>query len=222
MTFKKLSTKLAVMFGGLFSLALMVIAMACYVAVVSYARASVQKELQASASVYKRIWNDTSDSLQTNAVLTGRDFGFKQALATHDLATVQSAFDNLQSRVRMDSGLIIGADGKPMVGDDGALGQTISQALQGKDDFGPVNGVIAIDSHPWQAVAAPVMAPDRLGWVVFASRLDDAEMRNLQGLSSIPLKASILTQTRGGLWQGRRNRPRISSHRRSASSSTRA
>ncbi len=202
MTFKKLSTKLAVMFGGLFSLALMVIAMACYVAVVSYARASVQKELQASASVYKRIWNDTSDSLQTNAVLTGRDFGFKQALATHDLATVQSAFDNLQSRVRMDSGLIIGADGKPMAGDNGALGQTISQALQGKDDFGPVNGVIAIDSHPWQAVAAPVMAPDRLGWVVFASRLDDAEMRNLQGLSSIPLKASILTQTRGGLWQG--------------------
>ena len=208
MVFKRLSTKLTVMFGGLFSLALMVIAMACYVAVVSYARSSVQTELQAQASVYKRIWNDQSDSLQTNAMLLSRDFGFKQALATHDQATVESAFDNLQSRVRMDSGLIIGQDGKPMVGDGGVLGQAMSRALQGRDDFEPLTGIIAIDSRPYQVAAAPVMAPDRLGWVVFASRLDEAEMRNLQGLSDIPLKATILTQTRGGLWQGPQDQTR--------------
>ncbi len=202
MTFKRLSTKLAVMFGGLFSLALMVIAMACYVAVVSYARTSVQQQLQAQASVYKRIWTDQSDNLQTNAVLVTRDFGFKSALATQDPATVQSAFDNLQGRVRMDSGLIIGQDGKPLAGDGGVLGQAMSRALAGKDDFGPVTGIVAIDNHPYQTVAAPVMAPDRLGWVVFASKLDDAEMRNLQVLSPIALKASILTQTHGGLWQG--------------------
>jgi len=51
-------------------------------------------------------------------------------------------------------------------------------------------------------VAAPVMAPDRLGWVVFIARLDQAEMKNLQGLASIPIRASILTQDNGGLWQG--------------------
>ncbi len=190
------------MFGGLFSLALMVIAMACYVAVVSYARASVQKELQTSASVYKQIWNDNSDALQTNAMLLSRDFGFKQALATHDMATVQSAFDNLQARLNADSGLIIGQDGRPMVGDGGAVGQALSQTLVSETDYQPVAGVVAVDSRPYQAVAAPVMAPDRLGWVVFASRLDEAEMRRLQGLSAIPLKATILTQTHGGLWQG--------------------
>ena len=202
MSFKRLSTRLAVMFGGLFSLALMVIAMACYVAVVSYARTSVQKELQASASVYKRIWTDNTDSLQTNAVLLSRDFGFKQALATHDVPTVGSAFDNLRSRLNVESGLVLSADGKPMTGDGGVLGQALSNALVGKDDFEPVTGIIAVDSRPYQAVATPVMSPDRLGWIVFAQRLDDEEMRNLQGLSSIPIKASILTQTRGGLWQG--------------------
>lgn len=200
--FKRLSTRLAVMFGGLFALALLLIALASYMAVVSYARTSVQKELQASASVFKRIWTLRSDGLQTNAVLLSRDFGFKSALATKDNLTVESAFDNLQGRLNIETGLVIGRDGQPMAGERGSLGQTLAAALHKKDEFGAVSGVIAIDSHPYQAVAAPVMAPDRLGWVVFAQRLDESEMRNLQGLSSIPLRAGILTQTRGGLWLG--------------------
>ena len=210
MIFKRLSTKLTVMFGGLFSVALLVIALACYMAVVSYARTSVQKELQASASVYKRIWTDKSDSLLTNAALLSRDFGFKSALATKDNDTVASAFDNLQARLNSEIGLILGPDGNPVVGNTDALGQTVAGALRDRDGTdpqadsqdGPQTGIIAIDSHPYQVVAAPVMAPDRLGWVVFGSRLDEAEMKNLQGLSSIPIRASILTQSHGGLWQG--------------------
>ncbi len=202
MKFKRLSTKLTVMFGGLFAAALLVIALACYMAVVSYAKTSVQKELQASASVFKRIWTLKSESLQTNAVTAARDFGFKAALATHDMATVESAFENLQSRLDSEVGLIIGPDGKPIVGDTGAVGQNLALALHNTDLQDAQSGVIAIDSRPYQAVAAPVMAPDRIGWIVFASQLDQSELHNLQGLSSIPLKASILTQTRGGLWLG--------------------
>ncbi|CAL4866504.1 hypothetical protein MMA231_00746 [Asticcacaulis sp. MM231] len=204
--FKRLSTKLSVMFGGLFSLALLVIAFACYMAVVSYARTSVQKELQASASVFQRIWTLKSEALQSNAVLLSRDFGFKSALATRDNITVESAFDNLQSRLNVEIGLIIGPDGNPVVGEAGALGQSLAAALRSKDEFNSdtaaLTGIVAIDSHPYQVMAAPVMAPDRLGWVVFAQRLEGPEMQNLQGLSSIPIKSSILTQTRGGLWLG--------------------
>ncbi|EGF90964.1 HAMP domain protein [Asticcacaulis biprosthecium C19] len=202
MVFKRLSTKLTVMYGGLFSLALLLIALACYMAVLSYARDSVQKELQASASVFNRIWSLKSDALQTNAMVLSRDFGFRQALATEDTATVDSAFMNLQSRLKTDAGLVIGRDGRPIAGDTSALGHNLAHALGASDEVDSRIGIISVDSHPYQAVAAPVMAPDRLGWVVFASRLDDAEMQNLQGLSSIPIKASILTQTRGGLWQG--------------------
>ncbi|MBW8880624.1 MAG: EAL domain-containing protein [Asticcacaulis sp.] len=208
MVFKRLSTKLTVMFGGLFSLALTVIAIACYMAVLSYARDSVQKELQASASVFQRIWALKSESLQTNAMLLSRDFGFKQALATQDTATVESAFVNLQGRLKTETGLIIGPDGKPLVGDTSELGQSLARALNARNEFDSQIGVIAVDSHPYQAVAAPVMAPDRLGWVVFASRLDEQEMANLQGLASIPIKASILTQARGGLWQGPQDQTR--------------
>ncbi len=202
MRFKRLSTRLSVMYGGLFSLALLLIALACYFAVISYARANVQSELQASASVFKRIWTDRSEALQTNAVLLSRDFGFKSALATHDTATVESAFDNLQTRLNSQFGLIIGPDGAPVAGDLSALGQSLAATLRNSNQPGAQSGIVSVDSHPYQVVAAPVMAPDHLGWVVFASRLDETEMRNLQSLSAIPLRASILTQTRGGLWLG--------------------
>lgn len=202
MVFKRLSTKLAVMYGALFTAALLVIAIACYMAVISYARVSVQKELQANAEVFKRIWTLNSEALQTNAGLLSRDFGFKQALATRDKATVESAFLNLQDRLNADAGVILGADGQPVAGDRSALSQTVVSALGGRDAWQPVSGIVAVDSRPWQAVAAPVMAPDRLGWVVFASRLDEAEMRGMETLSAIPIRAVVMTQTRGGLWQG--------------------
>jgi diguanylate cyclase (GGDEF)-like protein len=202
MVFKRLSTKLTVMFGGLFSLALVCIAIACYMAILTYAQTSVQREMVASSSVFRHLWELKSDSQRTSAVLLSRDFGFKSALATQDIATVESAFDNLQARLNSDGGLVIGPQGAPMVGDQGAFGQHVAAALRGKDGFVAAGGIISVDGKPYQTVAAPVMAPDLLGWVVFASRLDGKEMRALQGLSSIPLDATIVTRTGNGKWTG--------------------
>ncbi|MGZ3297740.1 MAG: EAL domain-containing protein [Asticcacaulis sp.] len=190
------------MFGGLFSLALLCISVACYLAILNYAEASVQREMVASSSVFRHLWELKSESQRTSAVLLSRDFGFKTALATQDMATIESAFDTLQARLNSDGGLVIGPQGYPMVGDQGPLGQRIAAALRGKDGYIAGGGIIAVDGKPYQTVAAPVMAPDLLGWVVFASRLDDKEMQSLQRLSSIPLQAVIVTRSGRGRWTG--------------------
>lgn len=54
------------------------------------------------------------------------------------------------------------------------------------------SGVLAINGETFQVVAAPVNAPILIGWVVFAERLDAAQMRNLEQLSSIPLSAAVV------------------------------
>lgn len=200
--FKRLSTQLAVMFGGLFAVALLMIAFAAYMAVISHARVSVQKELQASANVYNRIWTMNSDALQSNAVLLSRDYGFRTALLNHDIARTEIDFDNQKARLNMQTGLVIDKEGQLIAGESGTLGQNLAAALANRNTFEALNGVIAIDSHPYQAAAAPIMSPDRQGWVIFAQPLNAVTMQNLEALSSIPVKASILTQTRGGLWLG--------------------
>lgn len=202
MTFKRLSTKLAVLYGGLFSAALLVIAIACYLAVVSYAQVSVQKELHANAQVYKRVWTLNSEALQTHAGLLSRDPRFAQAMAAGDTAAVEAAFVNLQGRIDADAGLIIGSGGQPVVQDGSALSGSVTAALSGRDVWQPVSGAVTADGKPWQIVAAPVMAPERLGWVVLAARLDETGMRGMENLSAIPVRAVVMTQTNGGLWQG--------------------
>ena len=59
-------------------------------------------------------------------------------------------------------------------------------------DSGRFRGVAVLGGAPRQLVAAPVMAPSLIGWVVFAADLDDREMRSLERLSAIPLNAGVV------------------------------
>jgi hypothetical protein len=56
-------------------------------------------------------------------------------------------------------------------------------------DDGRLTGVSALAGRP-RLVAAPILAPTLLGWVVFAADLDRREMRGLERLSAIPLRDS--------------------------------
>ncbi|HLO19119.1 MAG TPA: EAL domain-containing protein, partial [Sphingomicrobium sp.] len=66
-------------------------------------------------------------------------------------------------------------------------------------DEGHLTGVSMLAGRPQQLVAAPIMAPTLIGWVVFAADLDAREMRSLERLSAIPLHAAVLAQS-NGLW----------------------
>ncbi|OWY58610.1 hypothetical protein B7486_79040, partial [cyanobacterium TDX16] len=72
--------------------------------------------------------------------------------------------------------------------DDAALDRLFTGLESGQIE----SGVLAIDGQAYQVVAAPVNAPVLIGWVVFAERLDAAQMRNLEQLSAIPLSAAVV------------------------------
>src|SRR5206468_3263358 len=74
-----------------------------------------------------------------------------------------------------------------------------SAALWEPLDEGHLSGVAVLAGRPRQLVAAPIMAPTLIGWVVFAADLDAHEMRGLEQLSAIPLHAAVLAG-RNGRW----------------------
>ena len=49
--------------------------------------------------------------LQQGAGVLAQDYGFREAVATNDEATVRSALDNLRARQKVDGALILGVDG---------------------------------------------------------------------------------------------------------------
>jgi len=75
-------------------------------------------------------------------------------------------------------------------------------ALSTRLDQGVTAGVAPLGGQAHKIVAAPIMAPALIGWVVFATELDQHEMRGLERLSAIPLSAAVYERREDGTWGG--------------------
>ena len=198
--FRHLRTKLTVLYAGLFAAVLALVGVAVFAAVDDNAETVVRQELTASGLVFERVWAARTAQLENDGVLLSRDFGFLSAVATHDEPTIRSALENLKSRLGIDQVMMIGADGRIIAGDAvlTGLGQHRAAALQGDDT---VSGVLELGGTPYETVSVPLDAPTTVGWVVFAMRLDRAQMSALESMSSIPLSASVVYRTAPRRWR---------------------
>lgn len=109
--FRNLRTRLTVVYMGLFGLALLLSAIAVVTAVTNSARRVVRDEMTAAGAVYSQLWSARASQLQQGAGVLAQDYGFREAVATNDEATVRSALDNLRARQGVDGALILGVDG---------------------------------------------------------------------------------------------------------------
>jgi diguanylate cyclase (GGDEF)-like protein len=196
--FRSLSARLTVQFALLFAAAMLVVCAALSSLISDAASREVAGQLQSSGAVYDRLWQQRSRELQNAAQLLARDFGFRAAVATGDQATIQSALGNAAARLKVRSAIIMTADGKLTSVGPPVVENPRTELWQPLDD-GRLTGVSLLCGHPRQLVAAPIMAPTLIGWVVFVADLDQREMRGLERLSAIPLHAAVLAE-RDGHW----------------------
>jgi diguanylate cyclase (GGDEF)-like protein len=196
--FRSLSTRLTVQFALLFAAAMLAVSAALSTFIAGAASREVESQLQSSGAVYDRLWHARALELQNAAQLLARDFGFRAAVATGDQPTMQSALGNAAARLKVESAFIVAADGR-VTAIDPSISRNEMARLWGPLDSGRLTGVSVLAGRPRQLVAAPIMAPTLIGWVVFAADLDAREMRGLERLSAIPLHAAVLAGS-GGRW----------------------
>src|SRR3954470_20748120 len=195
-SFRSLSARLTVQFALLFAAAMLAVSAALYIFIAGSASREVESQLQSSGAVYDRLWQQRAHELQNAAQLLSRDFGFRAAVATADEATMRSALGNAATRLKVRTAFIITADGR-VSAIDPTIGNGQAAALWEPLDAGRLTGVAVLAGRPRQLVAAPIMAPTLIGWVVFAADLDQREMRSLERLSAIPLHAAVLAKGNG-------------------------
>ena len=191
--FRSLSARLAVQFALLFAAVMLAVSAALSTFIAGSASRQVEGQLQSSGAVYDRLWQQRTHELQNAALLLARDFGFRAAVASGDQATMQSALGNAAGRLHVRSAFIVTADGR-VSSIDRSVDSRQAAALWEPLDDGRLVGVAVIGGRPQQLVAAPIMAPTLLGWVVFAADLDAHEMRGLERLSAIPLHAAVIAR----------------------------
>jgi len=202
--FGRIRTRLTVHYAGLFALALSLVAGALYAVVGTTAERQVRDELVASSPLFDRLHELRTRELGNAASLLSRDYGFRAAVATGDPGTALSALDNLKARLGLRTAFIVNLDGsvagladQRMRADAGALWASL--------DAGRTSGIVRLGGVPHHVVAAPIMAPELVGWVVFANDLGPAQMHRLEQLSAIPINARVLMRGRTDGWAGGEN-----------------
>src|SRR6201996_6532366 len=199
--FRRLRTKLTVLYAGLFGAALILVSLAVYASISANARGVVRGELLSSGTVFDRVWELRANQLQGGASLLSRDFGFREAVASRDEATIRSALENLRVRLGIDMAFIVGVDGRVTGIDPRQLQGADAKLLDAVQEEDNPSGVLVIGDVPYETIAAPILSPTLVGWVVFASKLDAREMQSLERLSAIPLDAAVYGRdSRTGAW----------------------
>jgi len=197
--FRQLRTRLAVLYAGLFGLAALFVSLALFAIVERNATRQVQSELVATGTVFDRLWQQRTAQLGGAAGLLARDFGFRAAVATGDEGTIVSALDNLRRRMKVPVAFVVGMDGKVTGIADPKMREEAAQLWQAFD-AGETSGVVRLGGAARHVIAAPILAPNLVGWIVFATDLDGREMQGLQQLSAIPIQAAVYQRQPDGRW----------------------
>lgn len=151
---------------------------------------SASRDLAANARVFDEIIELRAQQMRGSADVLSRDFGFREAVATGDEPTIESALVSLRERSRSDAAFVVGLDGV-MIGSAEAALPPVAElwdALEG----GQEHGIIRIGDKLALAAASPIEVPDTIGWLVLAQPLDAAEMQRLSKLAAVDIDARVL------------------------------
>lgn len=188
----RISIKMTVFFAAMFAVATIVSIVGTRVVIESYAEKAINREMAAGSAVFERIAKMQFDQLhQAGSVLAG-DFGFREATATGDAATIDSALNTLETRLALSDAYVIGLDGN-FVGANSQLGVADKERLFAALDEGSERGIARLGDRETMIVAAPIEAPDLIGWVVFTRQLGAQELTSLAKLSALDLRPKIMS-----------------------------
>jgi diguanylate cyclase (GGDEF)-like protein len=186
-----LTSRITVIYALLFVIAFAAVIGIASIGMDSYVQRQLVKEMGASASVFDRIWRERYDQMETGGRVLAGDFGFRSAVAVDDAPTIESALDSLETRLGIPLAFVVTTDGR-IVGTDNPAIQSRAETIWHDLDEGAQSGIMTLGGAMFGTVAAPIEAPDLLGWLVFAQPLRKADMADFAELSPIPVSASVV------------------------------
>ncbi len=210
-----LSTRIALLYGGLFAAVLGLVISLAVGGLVRFGEAGAARDLAANARVFDEILAARGRQLSDQAGVLARDFGFREAVATGDAPTIASALASLETRVHSNMAFVLTTEGQVLGADTASL--PAAEALWTRLDEGGERGIIASDKGLALAAAAPIEAPDLIGWLVIAQRLDRAELDRLVEIAPIALEARVVEMKAQPAWLRAAEPDKVFEHEKSES-----
>ena len=187
----RFSTKVILLVVGLSGSMLLSDILVMRVAVRDVVNEQSGERLDVGARVWQSLREARSRQLVEQVAVFSDDFGFKEAVATHDLPTLQSVLRNASSRLGLPFALLLSVEGEPIASldiDAQAIdAQRLTRLLARAREQGAASGVVVIAGAPVSFALVPVFAPHQVGWLAMGGPFgaaDLAELVNLTGLDA--------------------------------------
>lgn len=160
-----------------------------------------QQILSVATNVFRQTLQVRSDQLTDSVRLLASDFGFRQAVATAEQATIQSVLENHGARINANLALLFSPDGRLLAStlqlpESDTLQQTFIQA---RAQQGAFTDIVSIEQHAYQIVLVPVRAPQIVAWVGMGFVVDEPLARQIQAITGLEVSFVRLAMSERGI-----------------------
>ena len=161
------------------------------------ARTQLAEQLAVGERIWQRLLEQRAAKLTQGAAVLAADYAFREAVGTHDNATIVSALDNHGARIEASVAAFVDTDLKLVATSDASdaallpVLATLAPQLAKR-----TSAVAAVGQKPFQFVMVPMKAPLLVGFVVMGFALDASLVEDMHAVSA--LDASLVLQPAGG------------------------
>ncbi|MGF6096049.1 EAL domain-containing protein [Pseudomonas sp. 18175] len=152
-------------------------------------RSQAKAQLDVGARVFERLLDVRGRRLADGVQLLAADFGFRDAVASGDSATMRSVLLNHGRRINASDMILLGMDGKVLASTLEAVPEgsifRFDQALRDARRNRQAMLMVPLQGQPHLLVEAPVLAPLPIARVVMGFSMDAAFAEELHGLSNL-------------------------------------
>ncbi len=166
-------------------------------------------QLSATNEIFNRRLGETADALAGGSALLASDFGFRQAVATDDRATILSALHNLEDRIKANRVLLVSLDetviADTTVAEHAEPGSekpfAYPDMIAAAEDQGRATATTVLDGKIYELVVVPVLAPLPIGWIVVGVESGDQFLGDLQRVTTVPVEVTFAFKDEKDVWQ---------------------
>ncbi len=194
--FKSLQSRITVLFLTLILVVQIIGFFAIWFSINKNARHAITEQLEVGEKVLRNVIMQRGESLTLSARILANDYGFRQAIASNDYETIQSALENNSARIESNISMLYSPEGIrqvisgniPSNMSDAPILKLIESSQVGGDAF----KLTIFNGVPYLLVAVPVKAPLTIAWIVTGFRIDDAWAHDINAVSH--LEVSFITK----------------------------
>lgn len=170
-------------------------------ALVKHANTLAEDQIDVGQRVFVSLLQHNTQSLKQATQVLAADFAFREAVATNDAETIESALESYQGRIRAQIAFYISNDENLVVGTSNA--KAILKSLDARQAIIQSNaGTLQfdiVDDKPYQLITVPVKAPETIGWIVMGFAVDSQLASQINQLTH--LDVTFVQKTNAKDWQ---------------------